>query len=222
MKVGNQSYNEPGDLPDTIPVFPLPGALLLPRADMPLNIFEPRYLAMVDQALCSDRVIGMIQPGNGRHATDDGASLCRVGCVGRITSLAETGDDRYLITLSGIARFALVDEIEAGRSFRMCRISTVDYAGDFDPVDEKSVDRSMVMKTFRDYLSANDLQADWESVERASNENLVNTLAMMAPFGPMEKQALLEAPDLRARAETLVAMTELQLSRDGHADMPLQ
>jgi Lon protease-like protein len=222
MKAGNQSYGGPGDLPDAIPVFPLPGALLLPRAEMPLNIFEPRYLAMVDQAMCSDRVIGMIQPGNGRHATDDGASLCHVGCAGRITSLAETGDDRYLITLSGIARFALVDEIEGDWSFRMCRISTADYAGDFDPVDEKSVDRRIVMKTFRDYLSANDLQADWESVERASNENLVNTLAMMAPFGPMEKQALLEAPDLRARAETLVAITELQLSRDGRADTPLQ
>ena len=214
MKAGNQNYPDPGKLPEVIPVFPLPAALLLPRADMPLNIFEPRYMAMIDQALCTDRVIGMIQPGDGESACDEGGGLCQVGCAGRITSFAETGDDRYVVTLTGIARFTVVEEITSDQEFRLCRISARGFAEDFSSADEESVDRRTVLKTFRDYLSANDLQADWDSVGRASNEILVNTLAMMAPFGPAEKQALLEAPDLRARAETLIAITELVLARD--------
>ena len=223
MRAGNCSYQTPTCLPDTIPVFPLPAALLLPRAEMPLNIFEPRYLAMVDHALCTDRVIGMIQPGDGEGACEEADSLCRVGCAGRMTSFAETGDSRYLITLTGIARFQVVEEVAGDRDFRLCRITAERFAEDFAAADEGSVDRDTVLKTFRDYLTANDLQADWDSVDSASNEILVNALAMMAPFGPAEKQALLEAPDLRARAETLVAITELVLSR--HKDgggRPLQ
>lgn len=222
MKAGNQTYGAPGDLPEVLPVFPLPGALLLPRAEMPLNIFEPRYLAMIDHALGHDRVIGMIQPGHGDAASEESAGLCHVGCAGRITAFAETGDGRYLITLTGVTRFDIVEEIASDRPFRLCRVSAGRFASDFGSVDEASVDRGTVLRTFRDYLEANNLDADWESVDRASNEVLVNALAMMAPFGPAEKQALLEARDLRARAETLVAITELLLTRETGGGQPLQ
>ena len=121
MKAGNQSYPGPHELPEILPVFPLPAALLLPRADMPLNIFEPRYVAMIDHALCTDRVIGMIQPGNGEGPCDHSRGLVEVGCAGRITSFAETGDDRYLITLTGIARFKVLEEVASDQSFRLCR-----------------------------------------------------------------------------------------------------
>ena len=223
MKAGNYSYPGPDQLPDILPVFPLPAALLLPRADMPLNIFEPRYLAMIDHALCTDRVIGMIQPGNGNGPCDHSNGLVEVGCAGRITSFAETGDNRYLITLTGIARFRIVEEIASDQTFRLCRVCARNFAEDFSSADEASVDRQSVLKTFREYLSANNLQADWDSVDRASNEILINALAMMAPFDAAEKQALLEAPDLRARSETLIAITELVMSREAAGGaQPLQ
>ncbi len=216
MKAGNTNYDRPEDLPAVIPVFPLPAALLLPRAELPLNIFEPRYVAMIDAALAGDRVIGMIQPDEDRAPVTLGPSLRRVGCAGRITSVAETGDGRYMVTLTGIARFETLEEVVTTTLFRQCRVSAVAFAGDFaSTADESRVDRSSVLKTFRDYLDAHHLDADWESVTRASNETLVNTLAMMAPFGTAEKQALLEAPDLHARAETLVALTEMSLAREG-------
>jgi Lon protease-like protein len=223
MKAGNQVYDGPGDLPAVIPVFPL-AALLLPRAEMPLNIFEPRYVAMVDAALAGDRVIGMIQPDEKARASANGPSLCLVGCAGRITALAETGDGRYMLTLTGIARFRILEEIAALTPFRQCRVTAKSFAGDFASEDEeKAVDRKAVLKTFRAYLDAHSLEADWESVGRASNETLINALAMMAPFGPAEKQALLEAPDLKARAETLVAITEMSLARvPGGAGRSLQ
>ena len=208
MKAGNCAYRSPDDLPEVLPVFPLPAALLLPRADMPLNIFEPRYLAMVDAALAGPRLIGMIQPDEARGPCARGPSLCGVGCAGRITSFAETGDGRYMITLSGVARFRIVEEMPVATLFRQCRVTAAPFAGDFAArCDETAVDRGAVLKTFRAYLDAHNLEADWESVGRATNETLVNTLAMMAPFGASEKQALLEAPDLRTRAETLVTLT---------------
>jgi Lon protease-like protein len=223
LKVGNRKYDGPGDLPAVIPVFPLPGALLLPRADMPLNIFEPRYLAMVDAALAGERVVGMIQPDDKLAACARGPSLCVIGCAGRITSFAETGDGRYMITLTGIARFRVVEELAPPTPFRQCRISADLFAGDFATLNgEEAVDRRAVLKTFSAYLDAHNLEADWESVGRASNETLINTLAMMAPFAPAEKQALLEAPDLRARAETLVAITEMTLGRTPGAGQTLQ
>jgi Lon protease-like protein len=214
MKAGNCTYGCPEALPAVIPVFPLPGALLLPHADMPLNIFEPRYIAMVDAALAGDRIIGMIQPDDAAHSCARGPGLCVVGCAGRITSFAETGDDRYMITLTGVSRFRVVEEIQATTDYRQCRVTAEPFATDFDgsTLPGDAVDRDAVLRTFRAYLKAHKLQADWESVERASNETLVNALAMMAPFAPAEKQALLEAPDLRARAETLVAITEMQLA----------
>lgn len=216
MKVGNCSYNAPEDLPAVIPVFPLPAALLLPRAELPLNIFEPRYVAMIDAALAGARVIGMIQPDEDKAPGSLGPMLCKVGCAGRVTSFAETGDGRYMVTLTGISRFVVVEELAGGTLFRQCRVSAALFASDFaQAANDREVDRGSVLKTFRDYLEAHNLEADWDSVGRASNETLVNTLAMMAPFGTAEKQALLEAPDLRARAETLVALTEMSLARQG-------
>jgi Lon protease-like protein len=215
MKAGNCAYQSPEDLPAVIPVFPLAEALLLPRAEMPLNIFEPRYLAMIDAALARERVVGMIQPNEAAAPGSFGPTLFSVGCAGRITAFAETGDGRYVITLTGIARFRILDEIESGTTFRHCRVTAEPFAGDFKGLERvEAVDRRSVLKTFRAYLDAHNLEADWESVGRASNETLINALAMMAPFGAAEKQALLEAPDLRARAETLVAITEMTLARD--------
>lgn len=216
MKAGNCPYRSPEDVPAVIPVFPLPAALLLPRSELPLNIFEPRYVAMIDVALSGDRIVGMIQPDEGKGPGSLGPSLCNVGCAGRITSFAETGDGRYMVTLTGVARFVVVEELVTNTLFRQCRVSAAPFIADFaSNADESQVDRNSVLKTFRDYLDAHNLEADWDSVGRASNETLINALAMMAPFGTAEKQALLEAPDLRARAETLVALTEMSLARDG-------
>ena len=210
------------DLPETLPVFPLPGALLLPRGQMPLNIFEPRYLAMVDAALCAGRVIGMVQPRIAEGGAPDAGetpSLCEVGCAGRITSFAETDDGRYLITLTGLTRFRVVEELETDTPFRKARIDASDFAIDASPkAGEDGVDRKRLLDTFRSYLDANSLQADWNSVNQAGNESLVNALAMLSPYGPREKQALLEAPDLATRAELLIAITELSMAEDGTGD----
>jgi Lon protease-like protein len=215
MKAGNCSYGCAKDVPSVIPVFPLPEALLLPRADMPLNIFEPRYLAMIDAAMSGDRVVGMVQIDDAAPACSRGPGLRKIGCAGRIVSYAETGDGRYMITLTGIARFRIVEEFrESATPFRLCRVTAEPFSVDFDAA-EQIIDRNAVLRAFRAYLTAHDLDADWESVGRASNETLVNALAMMAPFGAAEKQALLEAPDLKARAETLVAIAEMAIPRPG-------
>ncbi len=229
MKVGNTHYLTAGDLPQVIPVFPLSGALLLPGAQLPLNIFEPRYLAMFDAALASQRLIGIIQPGFREEETGiagQGSNarpgLCKVGCVGRITSMTETGDGRYITTLTGICRFRVLEELETTTPWRQCRIAP--FAMDLTASDDEAlVDRKALLSAFRAYLDANTLEADWESVERASNATLVNSMAMMSPYGPAEKQALLEAPDLKTRAETLVAITEIALAREfGDSDHILQ
>lgn len=214
MQAGNARYRTIEDLPGTIPVFPLPAALLLPGGRMPLNIFEPRYLEMVDHALSHERVIGMIQPRlDGALRPDGEPELCEVGCLGRLTSLAETGDGRYLISLQGVCRFRIASEIATRAHFRQCRVAH--FVADLDAeAGAAEVDRPALLKAFRAYLKANDLDADWESVSRAENATLVNALSMMAPYGPAEKQALLEAPDLKTRAETLVAITEIALARD--------
>jgi Lon protease-like protein len=215
MKVGNCSYGCAKDVPGVIPVFPLPEALLLPRADIPLNIFEPRYLAMVDAAMAGNRVLGMVQIDEAAPQCSRGPGLRTIGCAGRIVSYAETGDGRYMITLTGIARFRIVEEMrESPTPFRICRVTAEPFAVDFESADQL-IDRNAVLRAFRAYLKAHDLDADWDSVGRASNETLVNALAMMAPFGAAEKQALLEAPDLKARAETLVAMAEMAIPRTG-------
>jgi Lon protease-like protein len=214
VRVGNALYRLAKDLPPAIPVFPLAGALLLPGGRMPLNIFEPRYLQMIDQAMAGSRLIGMIQPSLDGALRDDGEpELCSVGCAGRIISLAETGDGRYLISLQGVCRFRVVQELIAKAPFRQCKIAPFLADLEEDPAAAE-VDRPALLKAFRAYLQANDLEADWESVSRAENGMLVNALSMMAPYGPAEKQALLEAPDLKTRAETLIAITEMTLARE--------
>jgi hypothetical protein len=225
MQAGNATYTAPDDLPATVPLFPLTGAVLLPKAQMPLNIFEPRYVAMVDAALRSDRLIGMIQPdfAAGASQSDDRPPLLRIGCLGRIVAFQETGDGRYLISLTGIARFTLEEELETVTPYRIGRISAAAFPLDFETGrGENAVDREGLVRTLRAYLDANDLEADWDSIDRASTEVLVNALSMMSPYGPAEKQALLEAPDLRTRAETLVALTEVDLARRDDDGVTLQ
>lgn len=214
MQAGNRNYRQEKDIPGVIPVFPLSGALLLPGGRMPLNIFEPRYLQMIDEALAGPRLIGMVQPSLDGAMRDDGEpEICTVGCIGRITSLAETGDGRYLVSLQGICRFRVSDELPVKTPFRQCRI-TLFLADLHEDQAGGEIDRPALLNAFRSYLEANDLEADWESVSRAENAMLVNALSMMAPYGPAEKQALLEAPDLKTRAETLIALTEMTLARE--------
>ncbi len=212
----NAVYNGAEDCPLVIPVFPLTGALLLPRGQMPLNIFEPRYLAMIDDAIRSHRIVGIIQPEPESGRQSSAPPLLHVGCIGRITQFAETGDDRYILTLTGISRFRLVEELSVTTPYRQARVSYEDFAIDFAArAGEDEVDRNGLLKALRAFAKANDLKIDWKGVNEAPNEALVNALAMMCPFGPREKQALLEAPDLRHRAEVLVAITEIELARGG-------
>jgi Lon protease-like protein len=211
----NVEYAGPRDLPEVIPVFPLPGALLLPRGQMPLNIFEPRYLAMVDDSLRDGhRLIGMIQPDPAHPGTPEKPGLFKVGCLGRITQLAETGDGRYLLQLTGVARFRVEEELKVATLYRQCRATTVPFADDFVARrGEDKVDRKALLETLESFLKANNLKTDWQGVENAPNEALVNALAMMSPYGPAEKQAMLEAPDLKTRAEILIAVTEMDLAK---------
>jgi Lon protease-like protein len=221
----NAVYQSPGDLADVIPVFPLPGALLLPRGQMPLNIFEPRYLAMIDDALRSGlRLIGMIQPDPAHPGPESKPNLYKVGCVGRITQIAETGDGRYLLQLTGVARFRIEAELEVTTPYRQCRVTYAPFAGDFIArKGEEEVDRESLLHALSEFLTANNLKADWEGIENAPNEALVNALAMMSPYGTAEKQALLEAPDLKTRAEILVAVTEIELAKTATGgETPLQ
>ena len=221
----NATYHGPGDLPDVIPVFPLAGALLLPRGQMPLNIFEPRYLAMIDDALrAGHRLIGMIQPDTAHPGSPDHPNLYKVGCVGRITQFAESGDGRYLIQLTGIVRFRVEEELRTTTPYRQCRVRYAPFVDDFTArKGEEAVDRKSLLDALTGFLKANNLKADWEGIENAPNEALVNALAMMSPYGAAEKQALLEAPDLKTRAELLVAMTEIELAKNtSGGETPLQ
>ena len=223
----NSTYHQPSDLAEVIPVFPLAGALLLPRGQMPLNIFEPRYLAMVDDALrLGHRLIGMIQPDNAHPGSGSEARpyLYRVGCVGRITQLAESGDGRYLIQLTGVARFRIIEELVVPTPYRQCRVYYNDFIDDFTArKGEAAVDRPHLLRALRRFLEVNNLKADWDGIENAPNEALVNALAMMSPYGTAEKQALLEAPDLKTRADMLIAMTEIELAKKNTGgETPLQ
>ncbi len=214
VQAGNVNYRRLVDLRETLAVFPLAGAMLLPGGRLPLNIFERRYLQMIDEVMAESRLIGMIQPGFDGALRDDGEpEIVNVGCMGRITSLVETGDGRYMITLQGVCRFRVLEELAVKTPFRQCRVAPFVADLDEDPSGAE-VNRPALLKAFRSYLEANDLDADWQSVSRADNTMLVNALSMMAPYGPAEKQALLEAPDLKTRAETLIALTEMALVRD--------
>lgn len=221
----NAEYRGPADLPKVIPVFPLPGALLLPRGQMPLNIFEPRYLQMVDDAFRDGhRLIGMIQPDVSHSQSSERPILFKVGCVGRITQLAESGDGRYILELTGVARFKVLDEKTVLTPYRQCSVDFSPFVDDFVArKGEDQVNRKALLEALTQFLKANQLKVDWDGIESAPNEALVNALAMMSPYGPAEKQALLEAPDLKTRAEILIAVTEMDLAKkQTTGDPPLQ
>ena len=208
-----KDYNRPADLPQKLPVFPLPGALLLPRADLPLNIFEPRYLEMISDALSGERIIGIIQPKDDSD-TAERPDLMKVGCAGRITSYAETPDGRMLVTLTGVSRFSIKSELTVDTAYRQVVANfkpfAIDLVMDLGAAD---VNRPALLTAFKDYLTANNMSADWSEINAASTEVLVNTLPLLAPYPASEKQALLEAPDLKTRADVLVALTEMALSK---------
>ena len=208
------------NMPERLPLFPLAGALMLPRGQMPLNVFEPRYLDMVDAALSGNRVIGMIQPVDDPSGDDTKTDLFPVGCAGRLTQFVEAEGDRYIITLTGLCRFRLVEELVCETGFRQARVSYADFADDFEArKGEEAVDRADLLRALKAYVAAEDLEINWREVNAAPTEALVNALSMMCPFGSREKQALLEAHDLSSRAAILVAMTEIELARrdDGSA-----
>jgi uncharacterized protein len=216
----NKPYRRPEDMPGVIPVFPLEGALLLPRGELPLNIFEPRYLQMVDDALASRRLIGMVQPAaDGDAARSESPPLMSCGCAGRITAFGESGDGRYLLTLTGVVRFDVLDELATTTPYRQCRVDYSRFVLDFEAgAGQDDVDRAGVLRTLRNFVEALDLSVDWRGIDAAPNDTLVNALAMISPFGTREKQALLEAVDLKARAEVLIAIAEFEIARrDGES-----
>ena len=220
-------YRNADDLPGMLAVFPLRGAILLPRATLTLNVFEPRYLALIDHALANDRLLGIVQPadtGTAESPESKDVPLRAVGCAGRITAFNETEEDHLMISLAGVARFTLGDEIPSDTPFRMCEVDFSAYADDFVAGHgEDAVDRVRLLETLRSYLEANNLNADWERINSATNERLVNTLAILSPYGPEEKQALLEAKDLPERAEALVALAEMELAaRDDGSGTSIQ
>lgn len=210
------------DLPDTIAVFPLPGALLLPRARLPLHIFEPRYLAMLDDCLKTPgRLIGMIQP----LGTPGGEKrLASIGCAGRLTQFSETDDGRYMITLTGVTRFRLRQEVEGGFTpYRRCLVDWAPFARDLGPEeDDPAFDRAGFLALLGRYLAARRLGTDWDNLKEAEPELLVNALSMLLPFSPEDRQALLEAPSLVTRRETLVTLIEFALRAGSGEDEVLQ
>jgi uncharacterized protein len=204
------------DLPEMIPIFPLPGALLLPRARLPLNIFEPRYLAMLDDTLKTpDRLIGMIQPV-AMPEKRDAVRLHHIGCAGRVTAMQETEDGRYLLTLHGISRFRLIRQEDGFAPYIRGRVQWNSFERDLgrEELDEE-FDRRAFLKVLARYFDAAQLSSDWDSMKEADEELLVNSLAILCPFDPEEKQALLEAPTLSNRRETLVTLMEFALCGGG-------
>jgi len=207
------------DLPEIIPVFPLPGALLLPRARLPLHMFEPRYLAMLDDALKTpERVIGMIQPN--RVPGREGHGLHAIGCVGRVTQFSETEDGRYMVTLSGLSRYRVIEEVEGFTPYRRARVSWAGFERDLGPAEtDPGFERARFMALLARYFKARGLQTDWSSLKEAEDELLINSLSMLLGFEPEEKQALLEAPSLPTRRETLVTLIEYALRGGDNEDI---
>lgn len=198
------------DLPSEFPVFPLAGALLLPQGKLPLNIFEPRYLALVEDALASGRVIGMVQPDDNRPSAPTGPALYKVGCLGRLSSFSEADDGRYLITLTGMIRFSIGVELEMQRGYRRVRADLQRFRADLDgPPSSHGVDRDGLIQALRGYFTARGFDANWDAINEMPDDALVITLSMVCPFDPAEKQALLEAPGFGDRAATLLALLQM-------------
>ncbi|MEM8732113.1 MAG: LON peptidase substrate-binding domain-containing protein [Pseudomonadota bacterium] len=213
---------KPADLPETIAVFPLPGALLLPRSRLPLHIFEPRYLQMFEDALrTSERLIGMVQP-NTVPGRDSGTGLYAIGCAGRVTQFSETEDGRYLITLTGMSRFRILQEISGFTPYRRCEVSWDGFDRDLGKTEEDArFNRPQFLALLERFFSAQKLSTDWDTLKEAEDELLVNSLSMLLDFDPEDKQALLEAPSLSTRRETLVTLIEFAL-RGGASEETLQ
>lgn len=213
-------YRQPRDLPGQIPVFPLRGVILLPRASLPLNIFEPRYLAMLDHVVSGARILGIVQPAcaadDAESPAGNAAPLRTVGCAGRLTAYQELDDGRLIIALGGIVRFRTVGEVETAKPFRVFNVSYDEFRVDFArDAGENLIDRNNLMTVLRKYLEAHKLTADWKSIAKAPMEYLVNTLSVISPYSPEEKQALLEAADLKSRADALVALAEMDIASSG-------
>lgn len=208
-------------LPDTIAIFPLPGALLLPRARLPLHIFEPRYLQMIEDAIKTDaRLIGMAQPNSMRGHEKHG--LHTIGCAGRITQFSETEDGRYMVTLSGASRFRLVREIEGFSPYRKCDVNWEGFDRDLgDEEEDTAFKRAPFLDLLGRYFDARGLSADWDTLKDADDELLINSLSMMLDFDGEDKQALLEAPSLQTRRETLVTLIEFSM-RGGPEEIMMQ
>lgn len=222
-----ERYRRPADLPPRIPLFPLRGAILLPRATLPLNVFEPRYLAMLDDVIAGSRIIGIVQPGTTEDAGESpegkDSKLRNVGCAGRVTAYQELDDGLLLITITGIARYTIIDEAVTPAPYRVATVSYDRFASDFDVGrGEEQVDRQNLVRVLRAYLEQNRLKADWTAIERAPSEYLINALCVMSPYGPEEKQALLEAENLKRRAEVLIALAEMELASTGGPGGTLQ
>jgi Lon protease-like protein len=206
----NAAYRGPEALPDEIAVFPLPGALLLPRGQMPLNIFEPRYLAMIEDALGAGRMLGMIQPDPQRAGSESEPGLYRVGCLGRLSSFSETDDGRYLITLTGLSRFTVAAEQAMRRGYRRVRGDVSAYLADLEDIPGPiGVERDALLEALRGYFARRKFEANWDAVRRMPDDALVTTLSMICPFEPAEKQALLEAATDADRAATLLALLQM-------------
>ena len=204
-------------LPQAMPIFPLAGVLLLPFGRLPLNIFEPRYLAMVRHALATDWLIGMVQPRDAKDRSTD-PDVYQVGCAGRLTGLEETEDGRYLIMLTGLCRFDIDGELPLRSGFRRARANWSRYADDLRRPDADAVSRDRLLPVLREYFAGHKISVDWENIEESPSDQLVNTLAMQCPFDPREKQALLESPGPRERAELMISLLAMAaLDRSGDA-----
>lgn len=206
------------DLPGTIPIFPLPGALMLPRARLPLHIFEPKYLQMIEDTMkTSHRLIGMIQPYEAPGSGEQ--KLHHIGCAGRLTQFSETEDGRYMITLGGMSRFRVLHEVSGFAPYRRCDVSWDGFGADLGPTEtDTGFDRESFLDLLNRYFEAQDLSTDWDSLKDAEDELLINSLSMLCPFDPEEKQALLEAPSLSTRRETLVTLLEFALAAGGEEE----
>ncbi len=217
----SQGYAKITDLPAVIPVFPLDGALLLPHGNLPLNIFEPRYLNMIDDALAGERLIGMVQTVAG--GSRERPALAAVGCAGRITAYSETGDGRYLITLTGIARFRIARELLVASPYRQVTPDFTDFAADLSPpVDDDGFDRMPFLSALKSYLDHRGMEIDWSTAQEAPSEALVNSLAMALPFEAVEKQALLEAPSVIDRRAALMTLMQIDAVQDDDDPPALQ
>jgi Lon protease-like protein len=203
------------DLPAEFPIFPLAGALLLPHGRLPLNIFEPRYLAMTEDAVANGRMFAMIQPDRAHPAGSTGPAIYRIGCLGRLTAFSETDDGRFLITLTGVIRFAVAEELEMRRGYRRVRADLSGFAADLAPPEpQPGLDRAALLAALREYFARRAFEANWDAISAMPDDALVTTLGMVCPFDPVEKQALLESASPADRSATLLALLQI----DSHQD----